>query len=59
VASPALDAQGNIYTTISGTKGQHVPVSLYRIFRKAKSYRCPRVLESDEPGLWTRWPFVH
>lgn len=31
VASPAVDAQGNIYTTISGTKGQHVPVSLYRI----------------------------
>jgi sugar lactone lactonase YvrE len=31
VASPALDVQGNIYTTISGTKGQHVPVSLYRI----------------------------
>src|SRR5919201_6147593 len=33
VASPAIDAQGNIYTTISGTKGQHVPVSLYRISR--------------------------
>jgi sugar lactone lactonase YvrE len=31
VASPAVDAEGNIYTTISGTKGQHVPVSLYKI----------------------------
>ena len=31
VASPAVDAAGNIYTTISGTKGQNVPVSLYRI----------------------------
>ncbi len=31
VASPVMDAAGNIYTTISGTKGQHVPVSLYRI----------------------------
>src|SRR6266852_4469991 len=31
VASPAIDAQGNIYTTISGTKGQHVPVALYRL----------------------------
>lgn len=31
VASPAVDTEGNIYTTISGTKGQHVPVSLYRI----------------------------
>jgi sugar lactone lactonase YvrE len=31
VANPAIDQQGNIYTTISGTKGQHVPVSLYRL----------------------------
>src|SRR5438128_8179789 len=31
VASPAIDMQGNIFTTISGTKGQHVPFSLYRI----------------------------
>ena len=31
VASPAVDAEGNIYTTISGTRDQHVPVSLYRI----------------------------
>jgi len=31
VASPAIDTQGNIYTTISGTRGQQVPVSLYRI----------------------------
>jgi sugar lactone lactonase YvrE len=26
-----VDAEGNIYTTISGTKGQQVPVSLYKI----------------------------
>lgn len=31
VASPAVDTEGNIYSTISGTKGQHVPVSLYKI----------------------------
>ena len=31
VASPAVDTAGNIYTTISGTKGQQVPVSLYKI----------------------------
>jgi sugar lactone lactonase YvrE len=31
VANPAIDQKGNIYTTISGTKGQHVPVSLYRL----------------------------
>src|SRR5713101_1577153 len=26
VAGPAVDAEGNIYTTISGTRGQHAPV---------------------------------
>jgi sugar lactone lactonase YvrE len=33
VANPVVDRQGNIYTTISGTKGQSVPVSLYRVTR--------------------------
>ena len=31
VANPALDAEGNIYVTFSGTRGQKVPVSIYRI----------------------------
>ncbi|GIX47647.1 MAG: hypothetical protein KatS3mg131_1858 [Candidatus Tectimicrobiota bacterium] len=31
VANPAVDAQGVIYTTVSGTGGQEVPVSVYRI----------------------------
>ena len=31
VANPALDAEGNIYATFSGTRGQKVPVSIYRI----------------------------
>jgi sugar lactone lactonase YvrE len=31
VANPAVDAQGNIYVTFSGQRGQRVPVSLYRI----------------------------
>ncbi len=31
VASPAVDTHGNVYTTISGTKGRQVPVSLYKI----------------------------
>lgn len=31
VASPAVDTDGNIYTTISGSKGQQVPVSLYKM----------------------------
>jgi outer membrane protein assembly factor BamB len=33
VANPAIDRTGTIYTTISGTKGQQAPVSLYKIMR--------------------------
>jgi sugar lactone lactonase YvrE len=31
VANPALDAEGNIYATFSGSRGQKVPVSIYKI----------------------------
>ena len=31
VANPALDAEGNIYVTFSGSRGQKVPVSIYKI----------------------------
>jgi sugar lactone lactonase YvrE len=31
VANPAIDRAGNVYTTISGTKGQHVQTSIYKI----------------------------
>jgi len=31
VANPALDAEGNIYVTFSGARGQKVPVSLYKL----------------------------
>jgi sugar lactone lactonase YvrE len=31
VANPAIDPQGNIYATFSGSRGQKVPVSIYRI----------------------------
>jgi sugar lactone lactonase YvrE len=31
VTNPALDAEGNIYATFSGTRGQKVPVAIYRI----------------------------
>jgi hypothetical protein len=31
VASPAIDSLGNIYTTFSGSRGQKVPVAVYRI----------------------------
>ncbi|MDP9148121.1 MAG: IPT/TIG domain-containing protein [Acidobacteriota bacterium] len=31
VSNPAVDADGNIYVTFSGPRGQRVPVSLYKI----------------------------
>jgi len=31
VANPAIDPEGNIYATFSGTRGQKVPVSIYKI----------------------------
>lgn len=31
VANPAVDSQGNIYTTFSGSRGQKTPASVYRI----------------------------
>jgi hypothetical protein len=31
VANPALDAEGNIYVTFSGPRGQKVPVAIYKI----------------------------
>jgi sugar lactone lactonase YvrE len=31
VANPAVDAEGNVYVTFSGQRGQKVPVSLYKI----------------------------
>src|SRR5450631_3091744 len=31
VANPAVDAEGNIYATFSGSRGQTVPVAIFRI----------------------------
>ena len=31
VANPAVDAAGNVYTTFSGSRGQKVPVSIFKI----------------------------
>jgi sugar lactone lactonase YvrE len=31
VANPAIDAQGNIYATFSGARGQKVPVSIFKV----------------------------
>jgi sugar lactone lactonase YvrE len=33
VANPAVDADGNVYATVSGARGQSVPVSIYAIAR--------------------------
>jgi len=34
VASPAVDLEGNIFTTFSGTRGQKVPTSIFKIDSK-------------------------
>jgi streptogramin lyase len=36
VSSPAIDPQGNIYVTFSGTRGQETPVSVFRIDRSGE-----------------------
>jgi sugar lactone lactonase YvrE len=33
IANPAVDAEGNLYATFSGARGQDVPVSIFRIDR--------------------------
>jgi DNA-binding beta-propeller fold protein YncE len=33
VANPAVDADGNVYATVSGSRGQTVPVSIFQIQR--------------------------
>jgi hypothetical protein len=33
VANPAVDADGNVYATVSGTRGQSVPVSIFSVAR--------------------------
>jgi len=47
VANPAVDADGNIYATFSGSRGQKVPVAIYRI---DDSYTAkPFVMEMMNP----------
>jgi sugar lactone lactonase YvrE len=36
VASPAIDRQGNIYLTLSGSRGQETPVSVFRVERNGE-----------------------
>ena len=57
VASPAVDAAGNIYSTFSGPRGQKVPVSVYKIDRNLVSrpflhdLMNPTGLAFDRDGL--------
>lgn len=36
VANPVVDASGNIYTTLSGSRGEETPVSVFRIERSGE-----------------------
>ena len=57
VANPALDKDGNIYATFSGSRGQQVPVSLYQIDLNynlkpfSESLMNPTGLAFDRNGL--------
>jgi hypothetical protein len=59
VASPAVDAEGNVYVTFSGQRGQKVPVSLYKI--TSKHTVKPFITELMNPtglAISRRLPFV-
>jgi sugar lactone lactonase YvrE len=47
VDNPAFDAQGNLYVTFSGSRGQQAPVSIYRVGRDGS--RSPFVTELPNP----------
>ncbi len=57
VANPAVDAAGNIFTTLSGSRGQKTPVSVYKIEqnRAVRSFLTdlmnPTGLAFDHDGL--------
>ena len=42
VTNPALDAEGNIYVTFSGSRGQKVPVAIFKIDTNYTSSRSSR-----------------
>lgn len=56
VANPAIDADGNLYTTLSGPRGQQMPVSIFRIDRDfqmrpfAREIMNPTGLAFDREG---------
>jgi sugar lactone lactonase YvrE len=57
VANPAVDAAGNIFTTFSGSRGQKVPISVFKIDRnhKIRSFQTdlmnPTGLAFDRDGF--------
>lgn len=46
IANPAVDADRNIYATFSGSRGQDVPVSIFRIDREYQSRPFVRGLQN-------------
>lgn len=46
IANPAVDADGNVYATFSGARGQDVPVSIYRVDREFQSRPFVRGLQN-------------
>jgi sugar lactone lactonase YvrE len=57
VANPAVDSVGNVYSTFSGSRGQRVPISVYKIDRKSgmqpllKDVLNPTGLALDSDGI--------
>lgn len=50
IANPVVDAEGNLYATFSGSRGQEVPVSIFRIDRDYQSRAFVRGL-ANASGL--------
>jgi sugar lactone lactonase YvrE len=46
IANPAVDSEGNIYATFSGSRGQEVPVSIFRIDRDFQMRPFVRALQN-------------
>ena len=55
VANPAVDREGNVYSTFSGSRGQKSPVSIYKIDTNYNSKPfVTDLMNPDRPGLRPR-----
>ena len=50
VDNPVFDREGNLYVTFSGTRGQQVPVSVFRV--RSNGAREPFSLRSSRCSTW-------